>query len=194
MTQRKDIDHAIEIGANAVGLIFHPQSPRFVTIESAISLLDSMPPFINCVAVLVNPTKDIVISLLKQLPIDYLQFHGDESPQFCSQFNRPYIKTIPAKSESFIIEQSKKYIDAKALLLDTAKESVRGGTGETFDWNMIPDGLNKPIILAGGINLTNLEKAKQLKHIYALDVCSGIEKIKGIKDHQKMTSFLHALL
>lgn len=194
MTQRKDIDHAVSIGANAVGLIFHPQSPRFVTIESARSLLESIPPFIDCVAVLVNPTADYVASLLKQLPIDYLQFHGDESPQFCSQFDRPYIKTIPAKSEPYIIEQSQKYSDAKAFLLDTAKETVRGGTGEAFDWSMIPECLNKPIILAGGINLKNLEKVKLLNYIYAIDVCSGIEKTKGIKDHQKMTSFLHALL
>lgn len=192
MTRADDVTHAINLGVDALGFIFYSQSPRHVTLESARLLLKDIPPFVTTVAVLVNPEYAFVQQLLEELPIQLLQFHGDESPEYCRQFNKPFIKAIHPKNSMEIRNEMDKYNQACALLLDTPTEKGRGGTGLTFDWNLIPTDLTKPYILAGGLNQYNVLDACKVNP-YAVDVSSGIEKEPGIKDHLKMSQFIKAL-
>ncbi|WP_058475267.1 phosphoribosylanthranilate isomerase [Legionella quateirensis] len=193
MTRNEDIAHAISLGVDAIGLIFYPKSSRYVSIEQAGMLLKNLPPFIDAVAVLVNPDKGTVRQILDELPVTLLQFHGNESAEFCQEFKVPYIKAVHAKSSSQIIHVANEFHSARAVLLDTATQNCRGGTGLTFDWNIIPDNLSKPYILAGGLNEFNVMDAIKLHRPYAVDVCSGIEALPGVKDHQKMSRFMKAL-
>lgn len=194
MTRKEDILHAIRIGVDAIGLIFYNKSPRCVSIEKAKKLLEGLPLFVDVVAVVVNPDIDDLFELLEQLPITVIQFHGEESQSFCKQFKKPFIKSIMGVTENEVLRQIKNYPDARAFLLDAGNETHRGGTGTQFDWNIIPKNISKPIILAGGLNTNNVKTVKLLPNdIYAVDVCSGIEKDKGIKDHQKMTAFIESL-
>lgn len=189
MTRIDDIQKAIQLGVNAIGLVFYPQSPRAVGIKEARSLLRDIPPFVNTVAVLVNPKVSDVTQLLDELPIDFLQFHGDESPAFCEQFQHPYIKALHG-DEPLIFND---YSSAKAILLDSATKTLRGGTGQTFNWELIPDARNKPLILAGGLNELNVASAVASCAPFAVDVCSGVEVSPGVKDPIKMQRFLDAL-
>ncbi|MBI2786645.1 MAG: phosphoribosylanthranilate isomerase [Legionella longbeachae] len=193
MTRSEDIAHAIHLGADAIGLIFYAKSARSISIEQAKVLLKDHPPFVDAVAVLVNPEYDFVKKLIEELPIQVLQFHGDEPEQFCQQFNMPFIKAIHADSAEYIQQAEQDYISAQALLLDTPSETARGGTGLSFDWNIIPKIRAKPYILAGGLDEFNMLEAIKLCHPYAVDLCSGIEASPGIKDHGKMSRFMQNL-
>jgi len=194
MTRKEDLAAAAALGVDAVGLIFYPQSKRFVSIKQAKELLDANPLFVDVVAVLVNPSEKEVREILAQLPIQWLQFHGSESPAFCHQFHVPYIKSIPAISEVQIRQAMSVYSDASALLLDTpADDEVHGGTGKTFDWRLIPSKSPLPLILAGGLKADNVAGVIKKYWPDAVDVCSGIEASAGIKDHQKMASFVNAM-
>lgn len=193
MTQAEDVKHAIHLGVDAIGLIFYPKSTRYVSIEQAKKLLINLPPFIDAVAVLVNPERDEVQQIIDTLPVQLLQFHGDESPEFCEQFSVPYIKAIHPVDMNQIRELSSDYSTAQALLLDHSSGSSRGGTGMSFDWKIIPKGLSMPLIVAGGLNEFNLPEAVKISCPYAVDVCSGIEAMPGIKDHIKMERFIKAL-
>lgn len=192
MTRVKDIEHAIDLGVDAIGLIFYPHSLRYVSLEQAQSLTKNIPPFVDLVAVLVNPDEKLVRSLLEALPIQILQFHGDESAEFCEQFNTPFIKAIQPVSAEFIRNQVNQFSNAGAVLFDTPSPT-RGGTGVTFDWNIIPNNLNKPYILAGGLSDLNVMDALKASNPYAVDVCSGIEVSPGIKDPIKMSRFIKTL-
>ncbi|CEG56676.1 N-(5'-phosphoribosyl)anthranilate isomerase [Legionella fallonii LLAP-10] len=192
MTRAEDVAHAISLGVDAIGLIFYPKSPRNVTIETARPLLDNIPPFVSAVAVLVNPEMKLVEQILKKLPIQLLQFHGDESPEFCQQFGKPFIKAIQPQTADQIKQEMERYSKASALLLDTPSVTNRGGTGLTFDWNIIPPDLPKPYILAGGLNQFNVLDAIKMNP-YAVDVSSGVESEPGIKDHLKMSQFIKVL-
>jgi len=192
MTCEEDIIHAATLGVDAIGLIFYSKSPRFVSVERAKQLLRNFPPFLSSVAVLVNPTVDEVREIVSELPVGYLQFHGNETPQFCEQFHKDYIKAIPATSAQAIHAAINSFSNAAAILLDTPSVA-HGGTGQAFDWTKIPSDSTKPLILAGGLDAGNICKAVIDVKPYAIDVCSGIEQSPGLKDHGKMIEFVNAL-
>lgn len=193
MTRREDISLAQTLGVDAIGFIFAAESPRCVSISQVKQLLRPSPLFMDTVAVLVNPDVAFVEQILQELPIQWLQFHGEESPEFCEQFNHPYIKAIPAVSTAVIHQAVKNYAGASAILLDTPSSSYRGGSGESFDWHIIPHNLEKPIILAGGLNPLRARQAVSVYKPYAVDVNSGVELSPGIKDHEKMALFVQAI-
>lgn len=192
LTRTEDIALAVALGVDAIGLNFASQSSRCISVTHAKQLLLKLPLFVDIVAVLVNPSIAFVNEILQELPISWLQFHGDESPEFCDQFNKPYIKAIPANSTETIYHSCTQYRKASAILLDTPSQQY-GGTGQCFDWSLIPRDSEKPFILAGGLNPINVKEAVQLAAPYAVDVASGIESTPGIKDHEKMRQFVQAL-
>lgn len=193
MTRSEDIVHAINLGVDAIGLIFYSKSSRNISISHALKLIQDLPPFVDVVAVLVNPDADFVQQIVDELPIDLLQFHGDETPEFCKQFNKPFIKAMHPKTANQIKNVVQEFSSARAILLDSASSTSRGGTGLTFDWHIIPGNLSKPYILAGGLNEFNVIDAVKLCKPYAVDVCSGIEAVPGVKDHIKMSRFIKAI-
>lgn len=193
MTNTEDLAQAILLGVDAVGLVFYPDSPRYVPIEKAKRLLKDLPPFVEAVAVLVNPIREFVQQILEKLPILCLQFHGEETPEFCEQFGVPFIKAIHPHSASQIQDAMAHYSKASALLLDTPSDLGKGGTGLSFDWRIIPQFLPKPYILAGGLHEGNVLDALKLASPYAVDLCSGLEKAPGIKDHRKMSQLIKVL-
>ena len=193
MTRAEDISYAVALGVDAIGVIFYDKSPRFVAVNDAKELLKDLPAFVDVVAVFVNPTVSDVSLVLSELPIASLQFHGEESPDFCGQFGRPYIKALPAVSAEYISKAIHTYSTAQAILLDTPADALRGGSGKTFDWGVIPRDLPKPLILAGGLSPENVRDAVNLCEPYAVDVCSGVEASQGIKDKEKMNRFVHVL-
>ncbi len=193
MTRSDDVAHAVSLGVDAIGLIFYPRSARCITIAQAKILLKNLPPFIDTVAVLVNPEKAFVQQVIEELPVELLQFHGDESVAFCQQFNKPFIKAMHPDSGEHIQRVAQDFASASALLLDTPSDKAKGGTGLTFDWNIIPKSMNKPYLLAGGLNEFNILDAINACHPYAVDLCSGVEAAPGVKDHDKMSRFMSKL-
>lgn len=193
MTRAEDIAYASSLGVDAIGLIFYPKSPRAISLDKAVQLTENIPPFLSVVAVLVNPDPIFVHDLLAEVPIHVLQFHGDETPEFCEQFNRPYIKSLQTESTGQMQQAVQTYAKAAAILFDTPSASTRGGTGQSFDWQVIPKNLAKPYILAGGINEGNIDEALLSCSPYAIDMCSGIESAPGVKDHTKMSRFIKAI-
>lgn len=192
MTRASDINLAISLGVDALGFIFYPKSPRGLDLAQAKNLISTLPPFLTAVAVMVNPEVSLVRQILEQLPVQCLQFHGEESPQFCQQFNFPYIKAVPVLSTQSITTALKDYTHATAILLDTPSQN-HGGSGKTFDWQQVPKQSDKPLIVAGGLHAGNIRQAIASCHLYAVDVCSGVEVSPGIKDPEKMKSFVNAL-
>jgi len=190
-TRVEDVQTACALGVDAIGFVFYEPSPRAVTIEQARAALAYVPPFVSVVALFVNPTIDEVQAVLQALPaVSLLQFHGDESPEFCRQFGRAYIKAIPMREDVDLQQQAERFSDALGLLVDTYKPNVPGGSGESFDWHRVPRNLSKPIILAGGLTAGNVEKAITQVKPFAVDVSGGVEATKGIKDAQKMLLFI----
>lgn len=192
MTCEQDIVHAIALGVDAIGLIFYAKSRRAVSLEQAKKLLEKMPVFVDVVAVFVNPDSEWVETILNELPVQWLQFHGEESPEFCAQFKKPYIKAIQASSMNTIELLSAQHHQAAAILLDTPS-AHHGGTGMLFDWSVVPQNLSQPLIIAGGLNPHNVHELVAHHLPYAVDVCSGVEAEFGIKDHEKMNQFVHAV-
>ena len=192
MTRVQDIELAVSLGVDAIGLIFYPGSARCVSIPKAAELLRHVPLFVDVVAVMVNPQAAEVEKITGELPIQWLQFHGDEPPAFCEQFGKPWIKAIPARDASVIKDAMAFWAGASAVLLDTPS-AQRGGAGQVFDWGMIPLQRTRPIILAGGLDANNVAHAVSLTHPAAVDVCTGIESSPGIKDHDRMIQFVNAL-
>lgn len=193
ITRPQDAVFAAAAGADAIGLVFYKSSPRYVDIKTARAVVDVVPPFICKVAVLVDPDERTVGSILENVSLDLLQFHGDESPEQCRQFGKPYIKAVRMDAGVDIVEYAKIYQDAAALLLDTHVAGVAGGTGRAFDWSMIPENPNKPIILAGGLDPGNVSEAIVKVRPYAVDVSGGVETEKGIKDKGKIEAFLRTV-
>lgn len=193
MTRTEDIKYAADLGVDAFGLIFAEESPRYLSLDKAQALCKNLPPFISPVAVLVNPDRQFVQQVIKELPIAYLQFHGEETNDFCAQFNKPFIKCIRPENTLSIQQAAQDYSDTVALLLDTVSDKGRGGTGLSFDWQIIPDSLTKPVILAGGLNPEKVQHAVQTCAPFAVDVCSGVETMPGVKDHVKMSQFMKGL-
>lgn len=193
ITREEDAMSAAELGADAVGLVFYPPSPRCVSIPQALAISNALPPFVNIVALFVNPTKAEVTQVVSSLRVDLLQFHGDEEERACVQYGLPYLKAIRVKSDTNLIQYEQLYPTAKALLLDTYSDHAFGGTGETFDWAVIPKKMSKPIILAGGLSVDNVAKAVLQVRPYAVDVSGGVELSKGIKDPVKIAKFISAV-
>lgn len=181
---------AATLGADALGVVFYPPSPRAVDPGQAAAIVAALPPFVTSVALFVNPDENAVETVLKQVPVDLLQFHGDESPDFCSRFGRPYIKVVRMREGVDLAVEAERYGDARGLLLDTYQAGVPGGTGQAFDWQRVPKDLNKPIILAGGLTPGSVGEAIKQVRPYAVDVSGGVEAGKGVKDAAKMAAFI----
>ncbi|ATI03279.1 MULTISPECIES: phosphoribosylanthranilate isomerase [Cycloclasticus] len=190
ITRPDDAYAAIENGADALGFVFYDKSPRSIEIQKAEILFSNISPFINKVVLFVNPDYDYVNHVLSKLPVDLLQFHGDEDEVFCSSFNKPYLKAIRMRNSINLDEVADTYHSASGLLLDAFDSSQYGGTGQTFDWDLIPKKCKLPIVLAGGLNPSNVSKAIQNTNVFAVDVSSGVEKSKGVKDHQLIKQFM----
>jgi phosphoribosylanthranilate isomerase len=190
LTREIDVRDASAGGADALGLVFYSPSPRYVSAARAAQLLQSFPPFVSSVGLFVNASVDEVRLVLKQVRLDILQFHGDESPQYCAQFGIPFIKAVRVRPGLDLLQYAETYGAAKALLLDAYVDGIPGGTGASFDWSLIPPNLPLPIILSGGLSATSVGLAVQTIRPYAVDVSSGVESAKGIKDKQKMYDFI----
>jgi phosphoribosylanthranilate isomerase len=197
ITRVEDALSAIHAGADAIGLVFYAQSPRFVTIEQAQKIVAAMPPFVSVVGLFVNAKQTEIETVLSKVRLDILQFHGDESAQnceqVCEQINLPYYKAIRVKPDTNLLQYEIEFKGAKALLLDAHSDVAFGGTGQTFDWNLIPKNLTKPVILAGGLTAENVALAIQQVRPYAVDVSGGVEASKGIKDAAKIAAFMQAV-
>lgn len=189
ITRRQDAEFAIEMGADALGLVFYAPSPRAVSVAQAKDIVDGLPPFVSIVALFVNAEPDEVYACIEALPTAILQFHGDESATYCEQFGKPYMKAIRMKNETDLVSITNEYSSASAILLDSYQAGIPGGTGHVFDWSLITK-INKPLILAGGLNVDNVARAITEVKPYAVDVSGGVEQDKGIKDKQKITAFM----
>lgn len=190
LTRAGDAHAAVQAGADAVGLVFYPPSPRAVDVAQARAVIAAVPAFVTVTALFVNPAADEVQKVLDSVRIDLIQFHGDEEDDFCSQFNRPYIKAVRVRQASDVVASCVRFPGALAILLDSYKPGVPGGTGESFDWSLVPAELSKPIILAGGLNPGNVAQAIRQVRPFAVDVSGGVEASKGIKDHGKVNEFI----
>jgi len=192
ITRPEDAQHAAVLGVDAIGLVFYEPSPRNIDIQQACAVVDSLPPFVTPVGLFVNATADEVQRVLNRVNLDLLQFHGDEPPEFCTRFNRPYIKAIRMRAGVDLQVEAGKYAQARGLLLDAYHPALPGGTGESFEWARVPDDLPTPVILAGGLTVDNVGKAIRAVRPCAVDVSGGVEAQKGIKDWGKMADFVAA--
>lgn len=193
ITRIDDALAAVAAGADAIGFVFYAKSPRAVTAAQARAIIAALPPFVTTVGLFVNASTCELNETLDAVPLDLLQFHGDETPEQCEGYHRPYIKALRVKSGDDIAAACAAYASASGILLDTYVEGVPGGTGQAFDWSLIPQGLSKPIILAGGLSVQNVAQAIAQVQPYAVDVSGGVEKSKGIKDHDKIRAFMQAV-
>lgn len=193
ITRCEDAQLAVDAGADAVGLVFYEKSPRFVSNSQAAEISQCIPAFVSRVALFKDAEQEMVESVLAQVEIDLIQFHGSETVTYCEQFNRPYIKALGMKGTehdaSFLISSTKTYQSAKAILLDGHAPGEAGGTGESFDWASIAT-VEKPVVLAGGLSAENVRQAIALVQPYAVDVSSGVESSPGIKDKDKIAAFM----
>lgn len=193
ITRIEDALAAVEAGADAIGLVFYGKSPRAVSIEQAAAILQALPPFVTSVGLFVDMPRDELQQLLQRLPLDLLQFHGDESPADCEGHGRPYIKALRVRPGEDVAAAMAPYAGAQGVLLDTFVEGVPGGTGASFDWSLVPENVAKPIILAGGLDADNVATAIRQVRPYAVDVSGGVEASKGIKDAGKIRAFVRAV-
>jgi phosphoribosylanthranilate isomerase len=193
ITRADDALQASQLGVDAIGLVFYGPSPRAVTAEQAAAIIRGLPPFVSTVGLFVDADTAEVNAVLQQVPLGLLQFHGDESPEFCQGFSRPYIKALRMKPGLDLVMQAERYQQAQGLLLDSFEPGIPGGTGQVFDWSNVPAGLKKPIILAGGLSADNVAAAIRTVQPWAVDVSGGVESAKGIKDSGKMAAFVKAV-
>jgi phosphoribosylanthranilate isomerase len=189
-TRAEDALIAAGLGVDAIGLVFYPPSPRNVAIEQAVAITQALPAFVSVVGLFVDAEPKFIKNVLSQVSIDCLQFHGEESPEACRLYGKPFIKAIRMKADTNLSELAKQYADAAGLLLDAYHPGIQGGTGNAFDWELIKNQGKLPIILAGGLSPDNAELAVKQVRPYALDVSSGVEAEKGIKDATKMAEFI----
>lgn len=193
ITRVEDGLNAVAAGADAIGLVFYPPSPRFVEVDQAVAIARALPPFVTVTALFVNAEREEINRVIDEVKVDLLQFHGNECPDYCAEFSRPYIKAIRVKEETDLQAEQARYSRARALLLDTYRPGTPGGTGEAFDWGLIPDELAGQIILAGGLSADNVETAVTHVRPFAVDVSGGVEAEKGIKDPEKIRSFMRGV-
>src|SRR5882672_4632527 len=181
ITRAEDAQAASAHGADAIGLIFYRPSPRYVTLERARQLVEATPAFVSTVAVFVNPSREEVESVIRECGVTLLQFHGDEGPEFCSGFSRPYIKAARIRPELDLLKYLSPHKDARAWMLDA------------FHWSLVPLNAAKPVILSGGLTSDNVAAAVKRVRPYAVDVSTGVEASKGIKDAAKIAAFIGAV-
>ena len=186
----KDAILASDLGVDALGFVFYKESPRYIDPIEAGKIISFLHPFILRVGLFVNNDTDFVRDSIIKSKINFLQFHGDESEEYCNQFNLPYIKAIPMKEDINLLECCKDYKTASALLLDTFSNKVKGGSGVVFDWKKIPRNLSLPLIIAGGLNSENISNLIKIVKPFCVDVSSGVESSKGVKDEEKMKEFM----
>lgn len=193
ITRVEDAIEAVQQGADAIGLVFYANSPRYVAPAQAAEIVKKIPAFVSVVGLFVNAEPEEIKSILKIVALDVLQFHGDETPSQCRQFSKPYMKAVRVKSDTNLVQYAADYADAKALLLDAFAEGLPGGTGQVFDWKLIPQNLGLPVVLAGGLNAENVAQAISAVKPYAVDVSGGVEASKGIKDAAKIAAFMRGV-
>lgn len=194
ITRVEDALTAVALGADAVGLVFYAPSPRNVSINRAIEIVNQIPAFVTVVGLFVNAEASDIQEIISKVKLNLLQFHGDESPEECAQYDLPFIKAIRVQTGTNLVQCAEAFSSAKALLLDAYTEGVAGGTGHVFDWNLIPTTFRQVqgvrMILAGGLNVDNVAQAIKQVQPYAVDVSGGVEVIKGIKDATKIAAFM----
>lgn len=189
ITRAEDAAAAVVAGADAIGLVFYPPSPRYVSLEQAQALCRAVPPFVTTVGLFVNPEPNWVRSVIEALPIQLLQFHGDEGGEQCAAYGLPYIKALRVRPGFDLLECALSFPSAQGLLLDAFVEGYGGG-GKTFDWSLIPPRLPRPMILSGGLDPRNVAQAVQRLRPWAVDVSSGVEAARGVKDARKIVQFI----
>lgn len=189
MTRVEDVQSAAQAGADAIGLVFYPPSPRFLSVDWARRLASEVPPFVSTVALFVNPTAAEVYAVVERVKPAMLQFHGEESPVFCAQFGVPYVKACRMKPGIDLLEYMRPFPGAAGWLVDSHVEEY-GGVGESFDWSLIPAERSRPLILSGGLTRENVREAVRRVRPWAVDVSSGVESAKGIKDAAKVAAFV----
>ena len=190
ITTLDDALKAVELGVDALGFVFVKSSPRFITAANAKAIIRQLPPFMQTVGLFMNQNAEEVATITRETALNLLQFHGDETVSFCEQFDMPYIKAIPMGGGVNPVEYAAQYSGSVGFLLDSHAKGASGGSGDKFDWGSIPDGFTKPLILAGGLTVENVESAVRQVNPYAVDVSSGVEASKGVKDAEKMTKFV----
>ncbi|MEW6690096.1 MAG: phosphoribosylanthranilate isomerase [Pseudomonadota bacterium] len=193
ITRVEDAQAAARAGADAIGLVFYPPSPRFLKLEQARKLRDALPPFVTSVALFVNASREEIEQVIKHVRPAMLQFHGEETPGFCAQFGVPYVKTCRvrsgARSGSDLLEYLRPFSGAAGWMLDSHVEAY-GGAGERFDWSLVPAERARPLILSGGLTRDNVGEAIRRVRPWAVDVSSGVESAKGIKDAARVAAFI----
>lgn len=190
ITRVDDALTAAKAGADAIGLVFYAKSPRAVDVRQARQIVTALPPFVTTVGLFVNASRCEINEILDAVPLDMLQFHGDETPAQCEGFHRPWFKALRVGNGEDIEAEVARYANASGILLDTFVAGVPGGTGERFDWSLIPAALAKPLILAGGLTAENVQQAIAQVRPYAVDVSGGVEASKGVKDASKVMAFV----
>jgi len=191
ITSVADAQVAVNAGADAIGLVFYAASPRAVSVAQAQVIADSVGPFVTVVGLFVDAEKAFIDDVLANVKLHVLQFHGNESREFCEQFQRPYMKAIRMRPELDVTQAIGNYPGAAAILLDAYRPGIPGGTGETFDWQRVPRAATRPIVLAGGLTAENVALAIQSTQIYGVDVSGGVESAPGQKDTKKVEQFIH---
>jgi phosphoribosylanthranilate isomerase len=194
ITRPQDAQIAAALGVDAIGLVFYDKSPRAVSIDEAQAILQVLPPFVTTVGLFVNAEPAFVRDIVAQVPLDVLQFHGEESPEYCSNFTRPYIKALRMRPGVDVSAYAQAHERAQALLLDTYVQGIKGGTGLVFDWQEVPSHLEKTMIIAGGLTPENVKQVITTLHPYAIDLSGGVESAKGIKDADKMAALMRGVV
>lgn len=194
ITRVDDALNAARAGCDAIGLVFYAKSARCVNAAQAAEIAAALPPFVAKVGLFVDASAEEVASVLSAVRLDLLQFHGDEPPEFCERFGRPYMKAVRVRAGTNLLQYAARYASASALLLDAYQEGVPGGTGLTFDWSLIPPQMTKPLVLAGGLNPDNVAEAIRTTRPYAVDVSGGVEREKGIKDAARIAAFMQGVV
>jgi phosphoribosylanthranilate isomerase len=192
LTRLEDVQQAVAAGADALGLVFYPPSPRYVDLSTAAGLASAVPPFVSIVGLFVNADPATVRATLAAVPLHVLQMHGDEDETYCRQFDRPYIKAARVRPGMDLLQYTAHFASAQAILLDAFVDGYGGG-GEVFDWSLVPPALGKPLILSGGLDASNVGEAVRRLRPAAVDVSSGVEASKGVKDAEKMRAFVAAV-
>lgn len=190
ITRESDAVAAVDLGVDALGFVFHQASPRYIAPLLAAQIIRALPPFVAAVGLFVDAALEQVREIVSQTGLSVVQFHGDESPEYCAEYAQPYLKVVRVVDRHSVAQAERRYTAAQALLLDTYHPQLAGGTGEVFDWDLIPRTRTRPIILAGGLNAQNVARAIRAAAPFAVDVSGGIEAAKGLKDIVKMQLFV----
>jgi phosphoribosylanthranilate isomerase len=193
ITRVEDALTAARCGAHAIGLVFYRPSPRYVAPDIAAGIVRALPPFVTAVGLFVDAAPEEVRDITARTRVQMIQFHGSETPEFCSRFELPYLKAVRVRPEVDLLQYARDFRSAKALLLDAYQEGLHGGTGAVFDWDLIPAALPLPVVLSGGLHPENVAEAIRRVRPCAVDVSSGVEASKGIKDAARVEAFVNGV-